>query len=179
MNGEPKLTGKEQKIINGLDNLRRQREWENSLEGIHYQLLEGIEAIISGSLRSCIVRAMQKIPNEVREFVYDKCAFAAVGVGGGQTIHLPSQTKEPSRPWLFLLCDSKLDAEYQSVIAHEIAHGWLKHKARLGLTSLEEAIKEETAACSLAKQWGFIGTGTKVNESYFEARGRKKSEVIK
>lgn len=172
-----KLTKEEQKIVDGLktegekkrviDSYRRQCELEHSLEGVHYQLGE---IPLTSQMVSVVVNTVHKLPDTVKEFVYEKCQFTSPFDGGG-CVYVKSENVT-RHPWLIILAES-LMASDESIVAHEIAHAFLDHKGGPGFGELEKTTKEETAACSLAKRWGFSGSGTKVNKALIEARKRE------
>ena len=143
--------------------LQKELERENSLEGVDYNL--GLTAV-SESLRYTIVSAVHKLPQEIKEFVFQKVFFTSISeMGGGQCWH-----KDNACPWAIVLGDK----EEESIVAHEIAHAHLGHRTGGGGIRAEEALRIETEACSQAKQWGFSGSGTEVDKEILEAIERKK-----
>ena len=141
--------------------LRSEWEWENSFDGVFDNLGH---LNVGVTLEGVIVRAVHKLPPKVREFVYGRCVFVSFAEGGGQCYY-----KRTKRPWLIILGE-KAD---ESVVAHEIAHARLGHKCDLLGNNMEVAFKTETEACSLAKEWGFVGLGTEVDKEIIEAVERK------
>ena len=174
MTNEFKLTRKQQKVVDVveneddkkriIENMRRDWEWENSLEGVDYDLAL---TAVPEDLRYTIVSAVHKLPREIRGFVFQKVFFTSVEEEGGQCWH-----KQNACPWVIVLGD-KAD---ESVVAHEIAHAHLGHKTNRGGMEVEVSLRQETKACSLTKQWGFSGCGTEVNKDLLEAIERKKSK---
>jgi len=174
MTNEFKLTRKQQKVVDVveneddkkrlIENMRRNWEWENSLEGVDYDLEL---TTVPEDMRCTIVSAVRKLPRKIRGFVFQKVFFTSVEEKGGQCWH-----KQNACPWVIVLGD-KAD---ESVVAHEIAHAHLGHKAKRGGMEVEVSLRQETDACSLTKQWGFSGCGTEVNKDLLEAIERKKSK---
>lgn len=89
-------------------------------------------------------RAISRLPDEVREFAYDRCRFASVGAS------MIGQTLPPGTRWLILVRDEETD---ESVIAHEIAHAWRGHEGP-NTDSQEQEVR------ALVRSWGFSGLGT-------------------
>lgn len=175
MRNDFKLTKEEQQVVDRqetneeknrvIDNLQRHKKWKLSLEGVCYQLGE---IYLTDQMISAVVRTVHKLPDKVKDFVYENCKFSSP-FGGGSALYVKSN-HVVERPWLITLAENLTD---ESIIAHEIAHAFLDHKGGSELVEIEEAMKEETEVCSLAKQWGFSGSGTKVSKSLIEAKKRK------
>ena len=130
---------------------------EHSWDGICDQLGD---MPVSKSLFCYIVKTLQKVPDDVRDFVYENCEFVSVEAPAGQTIHTQC-VKLKRRPWLIILTENDLTDDYMSIIAHEVAHAYSGHE-NYGIGTYDEAKRTENEACSLAKQWGFAGTGTEL-----------------
>ena len=65
--------------------------------------------------------------------------------------------------WIILLAEQIMEEGEQvaqGIIAHEIAHAWLKHNRHSPETSPECEIE----AANLARQWGFMGRATDVEQ---------------
>jgi len=111
-------------------------------------------------LFDCIVRTVQKLPDQVAHFAIDRCRFLSVGRScWGMTMPAYIAThnveKRTRNIWLILLEELIPDDEIDSAIAHEIAHAWLKHD-RMG----DFPEDGEIAAANLTRRWGFSGKGT-------------------
>ncbi len=123
-----KLTKEEQEIVDSLededdknmaiDNFRKLSEWEHSLEGVRDNLGE---LSVSAELEGYIFNTVRKLPDTVKEFVYKNCQFISIEAPGGRAIYTKSKDAT-RRPWVIILTDNKLSEDYQSVVAHEIAH---------------------------------------------------------
>jgi len=124
---------------------RQYAEWENSLDGVHYQI-GGL--FTSTDLKVVIVKTVQRLPPDVRQFVYDKCAFLQVDHDGGHALSIQANLHWD---WIIWLGDKAGEA----VVAHEIAHCWLEHRFPVGERPLEEVGPLEMAANNKAKGWGF------------------------
>ena len=101
-----------------------------------------------------IVYTVMKLPNHVREYIYEECHFLSVGVTCWGMV-MPKLDG-----WLILL-EERIVKEFDegnamSIVAHEIAHAWLKHD-RADSTIDEQCEKE---AAEKTKEWGFEGLGT-------------------
>ncbi len=104
-----------------------------------------------------IVEAIERLPEEVRDFALDRCRFLSVA----RTTHgmvLPGRigthevTNEPT--WLVLLSEAIPAEDVHGAIAHEIAHAWLGHD-RLAFPPDDCEIQ----AANLTMEWGFSGVG--------------------
>ena len=108
--------------------------------------------------RECIIHAISKLPTQAQIFSLDRCAYLSIANDSGMVlpgkigVHASDRTSR--NMWLILLSD-ELSADGEGVVAHEIAHAWLKHD-RLG--DIPES--GERDAAMLAKSWGFEGRGT-------------------
>ncbi len=104
-------------------------------------------------LHAAIARALAKVPKTVLEFVLEKCIFLSTEQIG---IVWPGRIAKKCS-WIIILnfCDLEED-DWESVIAHEVAHAFLGHD-RMGL---DDQLDLERQACSLVKEWGFTGLGT-------------------
>ncbi len=105
-----------------------------------------------------LVETIAKLPDAVISFVSERCRFLPVGraergyvLPGRVAAHWLSGKVDDM--WLVVLEDSS-ELEDCSIIAHEIAHAWLRHD-RLSDIGLEC----ETQAANLVREWGFAGIG--------------------
>lgn len=125
---------------------KQQEEWDNSLEGIRDQI-RWLWA--KAELEEIIVKTVQRLPPEVRQFVYDKCSFHAINTDGGHALAIKANVH---LDWIILLGE----AADEAVVAHEIAHCVLGHRFPLdGFSTVEEVGPLEMAANYKAKEWGF------------------------
>jgi len=185
MSNDFKLTKEQKKIIDSLKNekdkksltknFQREYEWDHSLDGILYQLGT---LHVSHAMEVCIVKTISKLPDKVKEFIYDNCQFTAISSDSGQTICMTTKQNR-MRPWLIILSEENKE-DYESVIAHEIAHAWLRHKGAPGeILPIEKCKSNELEACFFARQWGFVGSGTVIDKGFaeIEKMSKKESEV--
>jgi hypothetical protein len=127
--------------------------------------------------QAAVVIAVSRLPAEVAEFVFDRCRFLSVGRGiNGMVLpgRIGTDHKGASENvWLILLHDNAL-SDYgeaaQGIVAHEIAHAWLRHDR---LSEVPEDC--EIAAAQLARDWGFTGRGANVA---FERRQLAKVQAL-
>lgn len=128
----------------------------SDLETIAYRLaLYGCDAI-----RPEIVRAVSRVPEEVQTFAAERCAFLALPDGldgavwpGRIATHFHGSDADA---WIVLL-DSPLPEDAgEAVVAHELAHAFLRHD-KLGQG---DAAEIERQAAELARAWGFTGYTT-------------------
>lgn len=162
--------------------LARMKDLESITEEIS-SLYYGDDA----ELEQLIIHVLAQLPEEVQEFVCDRCRFLSIGrtanaamVGGRMIfphpLHFPEGIKwaiEQGKiedlllnpPLLILLSEQIVDKygpeDVQSIIAHEVAHAILGHTPRhLGMDEVNQAVDIEVEACELASRWGFSGEGT-------------------
>ena len=134
--------------------LRQIWEWGHTPEGINNDL---DPQACSEYLQYHIVMALYRLPDEVREFVYENCRFSSVS---DTAVH--RTTEDVKRyPWLILLHEQELDEDYQGIIARTIAHAYLDHKQPGIGWEVSEAAKYDKEAAALVKKWGFVGPGAK------------------
>lgn len=112
-------------------------------------------------LYACIRKFLQTVPGDVARFAIRRCVFISVGkVSRGITLPARIAADEFSRRtrnmWLIVLDERIGQKEVLALIAHEVAHAFLKHD-RLSPEMPESC---EVDAALLAKSWGFSGKGT-------------------
>jgi hypothetical protein len=115
----------------------------------------GDDSQVEGNL----IEALRRLPEDVRNFALDECFFVAVGRpdDGGFFVSpesLRAGAEEPRR--LVVLNSSWQGEDFQSAVAHEVAHLWLEHP-EFGGPYYEH---NEDAAAALVRKWGFTGTGS-------------------
>ena len=108
-----------------------------------------------------IIETVARLPEEVRDFVSGQCRF----ISAGRSIYgmvLPGSigvddvSQAPENIWIVLLRDPLPKRDAHGIIAHEIAHAFLKHD-RLSPDGYPGDSEQQVAG--LAKQWGFTGKG--------------------
>lgn len=109
--------------------------------------------------RDWILEAVARLPQKVCDFACDRCMFLSVGRSVlGMVVPARIATHAVERRtrnmWLILLEEDLTEEDAHSIIAHEIAHAWLRHDRLDGDPdpSVEEAVRQ-------VKQWGFTGLG--------------------
>lgn len=126
-------------------------------------------------IERAIVAVFVKLPIEVIDFIFRKCAFLSVGRSclGMVVPQMLAQTnpEDVKGRWLILLEERTPKRQIKSVIAHEIAHAWLEHN-HLSLACPKEC---EIQVALLAKQWGFKGWGA---DEDFVTRHMKETDLI-
>lgn len=132
-----------------------------------------------------ILQTVAQLPKEIQEFALNQCCFISVGktvcgsVFPGRLSYHPMLNSPEGIQWaiqndkikdflqspLWVVAlaenymDSMSEADSESIIAHEIAHAWLRHD-RFDLDCPHDSEKQ---ACLLTKEWGFDGIGTDVS----------------
>jgi hypothetical protein len=125
-------------------------EWPNRLEGIAYDLqtYHGDDP----HTHRRIVETIAKLPDRVARFALNRCVYFSAGrVNHGMV--LPPRTLGRGR-WVLVLTETTPERSAQSMIAHEIAHAWLKHDR---YAANVDAAEIESGAAQLAREWGFSG----------------------
>jgi len=125
--------------------IQREKEWDNSVEGITYSLC--MLPNCPNEVMWLIIKTVQKLPEEVKQFVYDNCEFGSMSES-----ELYGCCIDVKRPWLILLKNEVTEF----TVAHEIAHAKLNH-TRAVVTGPTWKESEE-AANNLVKKWGFTET---------------------
>ena len=117
-------------------------------------------------LRVHIALVLSRLPDRIVRFALDRCVFLSVGrttsgmvLPGRITVH--HHERRSRNRWLVLLDENMPNDD--SIIAHEIAHAWLRHDR---LSADDQQLWERDAA-ETAKSWGFVGRGCDVE--YCEA----------
>ena len=128
------------------ESVRREKEWDNSYEGIYYNLC--LHPNCPDELIVTIVRVVQKLPEDIKEFVYENCEFVSMSGLYGCCIDI-----NKNLPWLIMLQNEVTEF----TVAHEIAHAKLNH-TRAVVTAGPTWKESEEAADNLAKKWGFTET---------------------
>lgn len=148
---------------------RFDEQWPLTLENVAYDLAY---YGTSDETERRIVKVLSQLPEQVVEFVLDKCVFLSIGHASlGQV--LPARIIEKyfgesvKDRWIVLLEEEpkaesgKLysETDAQSIVAHEVAHAWLRHDAFAEETA-ERELQLETEAAELTAKWGFKGKGS-------------------
>jgi AcrR family transcriptional regulator len=138
----------------------------NLRRAIHYEL--SYEGDDSGT-RETIVAVLARLPEEVREWALDRCRFLSVG-GTLAAYPVPGRlvvdpaTRRSRGVWLIVIDDRAEDLE--GVIAHELAHVWLRRAGTGSIGGFDAWEAEEEAAEALAHVWGFTGPGTDASSKH-------------
>jgi hypothetical protein len=125
-------------------------EWSNRLEGIAYDL-QTYHGDDANTYRR-IVETIGKLPDRVAHFALDRCVYFSAGRANRGMV-LPARTLGRGK-WVVILTETIPERIAQGVIAHEIAHAWLKHDR---YAFKIDGAGVESAAAQLAREWGFTG----------------------
>ena len=129
---------------------KKHEEWQNSIEGIAYNLeVIGDVTIEDGWHTSLICQVLQRLPKKTREKILEEVIFIHTTAWG--TIH-QLHVQEHIKNRIIIIFNFKCikkDETKMITIAHEIAH--------YILGQLDEANdpKKERAADDLSEKWGF------------------------
>jgi hypothetical protein len=100
------------------------------------------------------------LPDEPREFALKRCFFVAIGGDdhGGFFVSPESLAAGADEPRSLVVLNSSWKlVDFQSAVAHEIAHLWLGHPdADFG----PDVEKHENEAAEQVRTWGFSGIGS-------------------
>src|SRR5262249_32100117 len=110
-----------------------------------------------------LVDAISRLPEDVRELALERCFFVAIGGDEGGSFFAPEtitgllDVGSGAPRYLVVLNSGWKLNDFQSAVAHEIAHIWLRDPdADFG----DEAERHENEAAALAREWGFTGIGS-------------------
>ena len=99
------------------------------MEYLHYEIAYYGD---DPELGIAITETVTGLPKNIWEFVIETCAFLSVGetcngmvVAGRIGVH--PRERRSRNMWLVILAENMLSDDKYSIIAHEIAHAWLKH----------------------------------------------------
>lgn len=105
------------------------------------------DSYLSEDLTRIACRVIEKLPEDVQEFVLEQCLFVLISPDDQHGLTVPVR---PQAQWLITLNEATSDDQQPFTIVHEIAHAWLKHKP-------EEAgcFTHERDADNQVAQWGW------------------------
>ena len=148
-------------------------DWENSLEGVLYDLSIWGEPCVEDTKNKVIIaKTLLKLPSRIRRKVLDEIIFVLMSAGGmmERVILQKAIKKEDIKKYMIMLGNNKYyvkieqpliflnftgrmkESEKMDSIAHEIAHFILRHFEQKKGRSHE---KDEKAADDLIEKWGF------------------------
>ena len=155
------------------------------IETLHYRIADYCDNV---EVHSQLLRTVERLPDDVQEFVCQRCVFLALADHGmvlpgrvacadlAETAEMIQEAprnaslselgdyvqdyERTAHKWIVLLQGTPSDDE--SIPAHEIAHAYLGHD-RLAIYGPDKSIEVETQACELTRSWGFQGLGTEVD----------------
>lgn len=110
-----------------------------------------------------LVQTVARLPEKVAAYVFQHCIFISVGranfgfVLSGKIV-IDYLAKSLCGGWLIFLTEDLPDGDSHSIIAHEIAHAYLKHDRY----DPNIGIECEVEAAELTKLWGFTGKGADI-----------------
>jgi hypothetical protein len=146
-------------------NRQRFEAWERSPEGVSYRLDLG-PFVEDPAREQRIVETVMRLPEDVREYVYEHCMFLW-GDDFGRT--WPGDLF--AGKWIIVLHPDLPAEEVHGVIAHEIAHAYLQHHVA------EAPPTCEVEAAELTKSWGFSGKGADVEWHRHWSLGKPKPAI--
>ena len=122
-------------------------------EEVHHALDENLRAY--DDAKAAIVHALTKVPARVVDSLASRCLIIVPSVESVRGIHLPRKILLGNEVIAFAERVFDLpDDETESLILHQVAHFWLKHKsAALEGMSKEEVKQQEKEADELAARW--------------------------
>jgi integrase len=102
-----------------------------------------------------LIAALCRLPEDVREFALEKCFFVTIGRDDDGGFFVSPQFVS-GRSLVVLNSAWKVD-DFQSAVAHEIAHLWLGHpEFDMG----PDVVRHEDEAAAKVREWGFGGIGS-------------------
>lgn len=157
---------------------KQYRDWENSLEGIHYNIKTMVATTVDDEKdKILIAETLQRIPARVRTKIFDGAAFVLMNglygivingyfnriISKKDLVELPAigAVVVTVRQGLIFLNFGEMKKlskkRKMNIIAHEIAHFVLKHHLKTSVTA-KEGINMEKEADDLIVKWGFDRT---------------------
>jgi hypothetical protein len=107
-----------------------------------------------------LIEGLCRLPDDVREFALGGCFFVAIGRdddGGLFVSPMSLKGGEDDPKWLVVINSRWPLEDFQSAVAHEIAHLWLKHpEFDMG----PDVVRHEDEAAAEVRKWGFTGIGS-------------------
>jgi Zn-dependent peptidase ImmA (M78 family) len=82
------------------------------------------------SIRKSIAEAFIKLPEDVRDYILEECLIVSAGGDLYGTVWPSDIMKNSSgnnRSWIIILSENMPEDDKVSIIAHEMAHAYLKH----------------------------------------------------
>ena len=172
---EQMLTGRKQAE-------KQYSDWENSLEGIHYNIKTMAATTVDDDKdKILIAETLQRIPARARTKIFDEAVFVLMNglygivingyfnriISKKDLVELPARdavvvTVRQGLIFLNFGEMKKLSKKRKmNIIAHEIAHFVLKHHLKTSVRS-KEGMKMEKEADDLIVKWGFDRGNIKV-----------------
>jgi hypothetical protein len=146
--GEPSIITESGEIVAG--------EALPSCEEVAYDL--DLHPWVLDELASEIIQAVRRLPEDIREFVYEKCLFVQ---GWLRVVRTPIH-----KPYVIILPESfGPDDNDGSLIAHQIGLAWIQEREHTDCCTLADDIH----AAELVQTWGFMGAGANVEQYRQEA----------
>jgi hypothetical protein len=97
--------------------------------------------------RELLVNVLARVPSDVRIAALEQCLFVSVGEETG-AFYLP--TAEVRAKWIIVLRSDCTDEDFETAVAHELAHLALRH---IGV----DVDSDTEKPVALIRQWGFTG----------------------
>lgn len=171
MNGIERLMTAEERRVTAVHDRIYSHEWELGPDDVPFlrelserERLERIDYDLGAcyighnyEVRAQIAAVISKLPRKAGAYALARCIYISVGVGESAFV-MPGRVlpRQARRKWLVVLSDRMPAKSSQSIVAHEIAHAWLKHDLFVE-AGRGNACEREAAA--QARRWGFRGQG--------------------
>lgn len=123
------------------------------------EIIERINHTGAMATRKVIVEVIDRLPRDVQEMALE-CVYVSVG-----RATLGAAYRFSSNHRVVFLSDDVTRLrphDAHSIAAHEIAHQWCRHPDDYDSSDFSRMVEMEVEACSLAREWGFDGHGTRV-----------------
>ena len=139
---------KNKKIDTWEEATKRDEEWNNSIEGVLYQLhVIGDTITDDDEDKILIVKTLLKLPKKIKRKVLDNNVLFILMKAVGTLGRL--QTPLPFQDFIILNFSKMKKGEEMDTIAHEIAHFILGHASKMNSGGFERE------ADDLTEKWGF------------------------
>jgi len=161
---------------------KRDEEWENSMDGVVYNMKVLGDEVSSEELRVIVAKTLLRLPKKIRKKVLEEVIFILMGGISGTVDQLcftkfikdVQDKKEEgngnvslsfTQPLILLNFSNMKRREEKDIVAHEIAHFILGHASKINSGGFERE------ADDLTEKWGFKRS---YNEEDYKIMEKKK-----
>ena len=166
------MTQNEELVKRIKESARQYKEWENSLDGVLYDLHTWEDPMTGNKSRLIIAETLLRLPKRIKRKVLDEIIFVVstprhngIVCNAYFTKIIKTKDLKPTKgktcsieilqPLIFLNFGSRSKSKKMDMTAHEIAHFILGHHRSLISLKGVKVNKAEKEADDLIEKWGF------------------------